>query len=185
MKSYKPKIAKAQALDLLTLRGRIFRSRRLIPCRIELIYLPYYFFQIRVKNKRGIEKEFYAGVDAILGGFSLVDKESLEPDEINEIEFEPCISLQEAEERLEKEARWFLVSRSLQMRESYMLLSKSKGELAFYPYWVGYYKNKSGAWEFLGLDAVSGVIQGGAGRRLFIHSFAKTRIKSIQEQIKE
>ena len=144
---------------------------------MELIYLPYYFFEIRVKNKKGVERGFFAAIDATLGGFSLVEKEVMQPDTINEIEFQPKISLEEAQESLGKEVRWFLVSKSMQRREKYLFLHAEPGELAFFPYWVGYYHNKAGAWEFLGLDAVSGILQGGPGRRLFIHAFAESRVK--------
>ncbi len=177
MKSYKPRITEARARESLTMRGRFFRSRKTVPHRMELIYLPYYFFSIRVKNKKGQEREFYAAVDAILGNFSLVEKEVMDPEEIEGSEFEPVLSLEEAREKLAQDARWFLVSKSMQRRENYILLSHGQGELAFYPFWLGYYKNRGGAWEFLGLDAVSGVIQGGHGRRLFIHALASTRVK--------
>lgn len=176
MKGYKPRISEAEAKGLLTLRGRIFRSRKTVPYRVELIYLPYYFFQIRVKNKKGEEREFCAAIDAILGSFSMVEKEAMLEQELSEAEFQPKISLEEATSALEKEVRWFLVSRSMQKRERYQFLGAEPGELAWYPYWVGYYKNKSGAWEFLALDAISGILQGGPARRLFIHAFAETRI---------
>jgi len=181
MKSFKPRITEQEAKQALTLRGRIFRSRKTVPYRMELIYLPYYFFQIRVKNKKGQEREFLAAIDAILGGFSLVAKEVMMPEEITEIEFQPKISPEEAKESLEKEVRWFLVSKSMQKREKYVFLRAEPGELAFYPYWVGYYKSKAGAWEFLGLDAVSGILQGGPGRRLFIHALAESRVKMAPE----
>jgi hypothetical protein len=177
MKSYKPRISESRARESLTLRGRVFRSKKIIPHRVELIYLPYYFFSIRVKDKKGREREFYAAIDAILGNFSLVEKEVMAPEELEGSEFEPVISLEEAGEKLEKEVRWFLVAKSLQRRQNYVLLSHGQGELAFYPFWLGYYKNRGGAWEFLGIDAVSGVIQGGHGRRLFIHALASTRVK--------
>jgi len=179
MKSFKPCITEQEAKQALTLRGRIFRSRKIIPYRVELVYLPYYFFQIRVQNKKSQEREFLAAIDAILGSFSMVEKEVMIEQELNEAEFHPRIKMEDAQAVLEKEVRWFLVSRSLQTREKYRLLGVGSGELAWYPYWVGYYKNKAGAWEFLSMDAVSGTIQGGPARRLFIHAFAETRVKTL------
>ena len=177
MKSYQPRLSESEAKELLTLRGRFFKNKKTVPYRMELIYLPHYFFRLRVKNKKNQERGFFAAIDAILGNFSMVEKEAMIEQDLAEAEFEPVIPREEAEEKLEKEARWFLVARSLQKREKYVLLDKSPAELAYYPFWLGYYKNKSGAWEFLGLDAVSGILQGGHGRRLFIHALASTRVK--------
>jgi len=178
MKSYKPRITEPQARESLTIRGRIFKSRKIVPHKLELIYLPHYFFKIIVRSKQGTERKFLTALDAILGGFSMVDESAMEDQELESVEFQPVLSKEEAEASLLKEVRWFLHDKSLRGREKYSLAGVEQGWLAWYPFWVAYYQNKSGAWEFLGLDAVSGVIQGGRGRRLFIHAFANTRLKS-------
>ena len=160
---------------MLTLRGKIFRSRKNVPYQLELIYLPYYFFKILVKNKKGETREFCGAIDAIVGNFSLMDYPLLEPGEINQIEFKPKLSIEEAKSALLKGARWFLYQRSLPVRERYQLIEVGEGELVFYPFWVGYYRNKARALEFLGLDAINKVLQGGEGRKVFIFAFAESR----------
>jgi len=177
-KSYKPKVSQAEAQELLTLRGKIFRSRKNVPYQLELIYLPYYFFKILVKNKKGETREFCGAIDAIVGSFSLVDCQLLEPEEISQIEFEPKLSMEEAKSALLKSARWFLYQRSLPIKERYQLVEAGEGELVFYPFWVGYYRNRAGALEFLGLDAITRVLQGGEGRKVFIFAFAESRFSS-------
>jgi len=176
MKSYKPKITESQAREFLTIRGRIFKSRKVIPHRMELVYLPYYFFPIKVKSNKGIDRRFLAAIDGILGSFALVDESAMEEQDLAEAEFQPRISPEQARESLLHEAKWFLYQKSFRSREKYKLVDAGESELGWYPFWVGYYQNKSGAWEFLGLDAVSGVLQGGRGRRLFIHAFADKRL---------
>jgi len=177
MKSYKPKITEAQAQEFLTIRGRIFKSKKIIPHRIELVYLPYYFFPIRVRSNKGIERKFLAAIDGILGSFALVDDSAMEEQDLAEAEFQPQISAEQARESLLHEAKWFLYQKSFRSKEKYKLIDAGNPELGWYPFWVAFYKNKGGAWEFLGLDAVSGVLQGGRGRRLFIHAFADLRLK--------
>jgi len=177
MKSYKPKIDEKEAKELLTLRGRIFRSRKTPPVRVELIYLPYYFFRIRIRNKRGEEREFMAGIDAITKSFVLVDEKGLEQEELSWVEFQPAISEEEARNALLKEARWFLYEKSLMSRDRYKLVDYKEMELVWYPYWVGYYRSASGSWDFLALDAISGILQGGKARRIFILAFSQVRVK--------
>lgn len=181
MKSYKPLITESQARELLTIRGRILRFRKIIPYRVELIYLPYFFFKILVQSKKGEERTFTAAIDRILGSFALVDEKLMEAQEQDRCEFQPVVTMEQAKESLVKEARWFLYHKSSRSRERYTLKDTGPGEAALYPFWVAYYQNKGGAWEFLGLDAVSGVLQGGSARRIFIHAFADNRIKTDQK----
>lgn len=146
-----------------------------MPYQLELIYLPYYFFKILVKNKKGETKEFLSAVDAIVGNFSILEPALLEPAEINEPEFKPRLNLEEAKSALLKQARWFLYQRSLSAWERYQLVEVGDGEMVFYPFWVGYYQNKARALEFLALDAINQVLQGGEGRKVFIFAFAESR----------
>jgi len=178
MNAYQPLIDAKEAFDLLTLRGRFFRWKKTLPKKLELIYLPYYFFQLRVKNKKGEERRFLAGIDAVSGSFALVDDKNLKPGEISEIEFSPQLEPEQAEELILKEARWFLYQKSLQERERYQLVSWESQGLFYYPYWVGYYQNPGRSWDFLALDAVSGILQGGPARRIFILAFSQFRVPS-------
>jgi hypothetical protein len=172
MKSYKPLITEPQAQKLLTIRGKILRFRKTLPQRMELLYVPYYFFTLLVRNKKGDEKNFYAAVDAIVGGFAIVERERLDEIESEKTEFQPQLSREDAYLVVEKEARWFLYRESVKMHETFELVKTVCDGIAGYPYWVGYYRDRSGAWEFHSLDAISGRLQLGNGRRLFIHGFS-------------
>jgi len=178
MNAYQPLIDAREAFELLTLRGRFFRWKKTFPQKLELIYLPYYFFQLQVRNKKGVERKFLAGIDAVSGSFALVDDKNLKPGELSEIEFSPRLEPEQAEELILKEARWFLYQKSFFEREKYQLVDFQPAGLWYYPYWVGYYQNPGGSWDFLALDAVSGILQGGPARRIFILAFSQFRVSS-------
>jgi len=172
MKSYKPRISEEKARELLTIRGKIFRSKKTAPLKVELIHLPYYFFKVCAANKKRVEKKFLAAVDGVIGTYVMVDDQLLEPEEILQAEFSPATTLDQARETLLKEAKWVLFQKATRNKEEYLLKEAGPGELAWYPFWVAYYKNKKGAWGFLGLDAISGALQAGKARRIFIHAFS-------------
>jgi hypothetical protein len=177
MKSYKPDLTEEQARKKLTIKGKLLRGPK-IPVKIELIHLPYYFFKLKARNTKGKVRDFTAAVDAIVGNFALVDVSRMEEMEMAQNEFKPLIPKKDLAESLLNESRWFLRHKARRGRGRYELVSADDGELAWYPFWVGYYRNKDGSLEFMALDAQNGVYQSGSARRLFIHAFSASRKKS-------
>jgi hypothetical protein len=175
MKSYQPRLTETQAREKLTIKKKLLRGAR-TPVKIELIRLPWYFFRIKARDAKGKVREFCAGVDAVVGGFALADLDRMEETEIAGCEFKPLVRKEEVQESLQREAEWFLKHKARRGRGRYELVSADRGELAYYPFWVGYYKNQDGSLGFLAIDAISGVYQSGSARRIFIHAFAQNAI---------
>ena len=183
MKSYKHCITESEARAKLTVKKKLFRSPK-NPVKIELVHIPFYFFRLRARDVKGKVREFCAAMDAVVGSFALVDLDRMEQIEIAANEFKPRLPKKDLQDTLMSEAKWFLKHKARRGRGRYELLSADQGELAWYPFWVGYYQNKDGSIGFLALDAISGVYQSGSARRIFIHAFSKIRSTVNGERFK-
>ncbi|GEM_PF-562209 len=168
---FKPRVKKEEAEKLLSKRGKFLSFRRQTPVRVELVEIPYYFFTLDVSLKSGKTRPFCAALDGILGTFAMVDPEALESEDCD-MAFEFCFGLDsdDAKRRIFDECRWELYRRALKDREAYKIKKISEPTMCYYPYWVGYMERKR-KWDFAALDAVTGIIQGGPMRRVFIQAF--------------
>ena len=174
MKSYKPLIDEQLARKKLTLRpGLIHKARP--PLKIELIHIPYYFFRFHVRDRKGRRKTFCAAIDALLGSFALVDDAKLEAEEIANPEFHPALKIETVSDHLLSEARWFLRHKASKGRGQYEIESAEPGELGWYPFWIGYHKNRNGSLGFIAMDAINGAYQAGASRKAIMHAFINLR----------
>ena len=176
MKSYKPRISEELARKKLTIQRR-FRALQ-VPVKIDLIHIPHYFFRLRARDQKGQMRTFCASMDALVGTFALVDDSLLEPEELVEPEFKPRLPIEKLKGSLMQEAKWFLKHKARRGRGIYDLVDADSGELAWYPFWIGYHKNKDGSLGFLAIDALSGTYQAGSARRVIIHAFLN--LKSAQ-----
>jgi hypothetical protein len=181
-----PKISKQQAGDIFAARKSIrdFPSKWMgrgepsIPNRMELIYIPYYLFDVLVKRGREAGKGGSPGsqkvrlsVDGLLGHAVLFAEESLDVEDRQNLQaHEFSISLSEAEKIVLEEYRGILLEHGLRTRSLSQVEKILGSREIYYPFWIGYFKKGKG-YDFKALDAVSGEVQGIRMRKIFLHAF--------------
>ena len=138
-KYVKPVISQEQAQEILTERKWFQIKKRLLK-RIELVYLPHYFFHLVITLKTG-EKEVVASTDALLGAFALTDTQTLEYETTAVGEkFSAKISRAEAEKTCLDEYRKLLLNYGLRQKEFVGLKALKNVEEVMYPFWVAYFQ---------------------------------------------
>lgn len=145
-------------------------SKQIRPTRVELVYLPYYFFEIKLSKDVGTQRVGVA-VDAVLGatvffiGDSLVRKPGCDE---AACDFVQTPSL--AREIAMEEYRWLLIEHGLRNKRTVSVQEISGPERVHYPFWVAYFKRRR-SYDFKALDAVSGEVQGIKMRKVFLAAF--------------
>jgi len=166
----KPLILKEEAL-LLFDKGSKWR-RKQKPEKIELIYLPYYSFEILVliNNK---EKEVFLSVDGIQGEFRFLETKHLEfTEKTKNLCFKFTIGREEATKRMRDEYQWILVKGNNDRKIRVKVNRIKDTKEFFYPYWIAYYKRING-YEFKTIDAISGKFTGVKMQRTFLKAFSQ------------
>ncbi len=145
-------------------------SRPIQPTRVELIYLPYYFFDVELAGDAGPQRVGVA-VDAVLGatvffiGDTLVRRQDCDGPACDFVQ-SPSL----ARETAMDEYRWLLLEHGLRNKRQVSIRKISEPERVHYPFWVAYFKRR-GSYDFKALDAVSGELQGIKMRKVFLAAF--------------
>jgi len=151
-------------------------SKPIQPTRVELIYLPYYFFDIDLSQDGGTQRVGVA-VDAVLGatvffiGDTLVTRPGCDGAACDFVQ-----SASAARETAMEEYRWLLLEHGLRNKRSVSIREISEPERVHYPFWVAYFKRR-GSYDFKTLDAVSGEVQGIKMRKVFLAAFRQMALK--------
>ena len=114
-------------------------------------------------------------VDGLLGHVVLYADNSLNFEKELKIAALVCdfeISASDAAQKALQQFKGILMEHGLRTRSSPNAKEISEGQKIFYPFWIGYFKNKQG-YNFKAVDAVSGEIQGVRMRRIFIRTLKK------------
>ncbi|KPK79066.1 MAG: hypothetical protein AMS25_13890 [Gemmatimonas sp. SM23_52] len=169
-----PTLSKEQATASLSAAATSFParlwSRPIQPTRVELVYLPYYFFDITLSQGVGTQRVGVA-IDAVLGatvffiGDTLVRKPGCDGAACDFVQ-SPSVARETAME----EYRWLLLEHGLRNKCTVSVQEISEPERVHYPFWVAYFK-KRGSYDFKALDAVSGEVQGIKMRKVFLAAF--------------
>jgi hypothetical protein len=172
--SVSPTLSKEQATASLSAAATSFPARLwskpIQPTRVELIYLPYYFFDITLSQDVGTQRVAVA-VDAVLGttvffiGDSLVRESGCNGPACDFVQNPSA-----ARETAMEEYRWLLLEHGLRNKRTVSVRDISEPEGVHYPFWVAYYKRR-GLYDFKALDAVSGEVQGMKMRKVFLAAF--------------
>ncbi len=173
--SVSPTLSKEQATASLSAASTSFSARLwsrpiIQPTRVELIYLPYYFFDIKLSQGVGTRKVGVA-IDAVLGvtvlfiGDTLARKPGCDGTACDFVQ-----SPSAARETAMAEYRWLLLEHGLRSRRTMSVQEISEPERVHYPFWVAYFK-KRGSYDFKAVDAVSGEVQGIKMRKVFLAAF--------------
>lgn len=176
--SVSPTLSKEQATASLSAAPTSFPasiwSKSIEPTRVELVYLPYYFFDIELSQDCCTQKVGVA-IDAVLGTNVFFIGDALERRSGGE--GATCDFVQSAtvaRENAMQEYRWFMLEHGLRNKRAVSLKELSEPERVYYPFWVAYFK-KRGSYDFKALDAVSGELQGIKMRRVFLAAFRRMR----------
>jgi hypothetical protein len=164
----KPEISEEKAREIL-FRKRSFLSFKFLKKpfqlkRIELIYLPFYLFDIVLTG----EKNVTIAVDGLLGDTLFFVDDKLQYQESTE--HSACdfvLSPADAKEKALKEYKTMLLEQELRSRKTVTVETISDSKKIYYPFWIGYYL-KGKAYDFKSLDALSGQIQGLKMRKVFL-----------------
>lgn len=184
------KISRQQAENIFSskkssfpLISKLFSRKNLIfPERIEVVYLPFYLYDVLVEKEKKGQKNTQKGrqtvtlsVDGLLGHAVLYAGDSLDVEKDPKTPAPACdfaISSSDAATTALEQYKGILLEHGLRTRSHPHAEEISEGKKIYYPFWVGYYKKKKG-YDFKALDAVSGEIQGIKMRRIFIKALRK------------
>jgi hypothetical protein len=164
----KPEISEEKAQEILTQRRSFpflnFLKKPLKLKRIELIYLPFYLFDIVLTGKQNVT----IAVDGLLGDTLFFVDDKLQYQESTEHSVcDFVLPSTQAKEKALKEYKTMLLEQELRSRKTVTVETISDSKKIYYPFWIGYYL-KGKAYDFKSLDALSGQIQGLKMRKVFL-----------------
>jgi hypothetical protein len=190
-----PKVSQKQAENIFSRKKSFFpliskffpRKKILSPERLEIIYLPFYLFDVLVKKESKGKNEgdttkqnVTLSVDGLLGHAVLYAGEALAIEKNPEKRVPTCdfaISSSDAAKTALDRYKGILLEHGLRTRSHPRAEEMSEEKLIHHPFWIGYFKKKKG-YDFKALDAVSGEIQGVRMRRVFIKA-----LKSLKQRV--
>jgi uncharacterized protein YpmB len=167
-----PGITEEQARDILSQKKSLLpprrRKKRKVPLkRVELIYLPFYLFEVAYRHKEG-EGRALVSLDGLLGDNLFFVREDLtyRTEAVGPVcPFE--LGRREAEEKALDKYKWLQVEHGLRMKHKAIEGKIVEGKKIFYPFWVGYIQ-RGKAYDFRLADGVSGEVQGVRMRKVFL-----------------
>ena len=186
----RPKITQKQAGVIFSIKKssipripKLFsRKKSPVPERLEMVYVPFYLFDVLVEkeikgNKEGFSPKQYVtlSVDGLLGHAVLYAENALDVEKDPETPVPTCdfaISSSDAAKKALDQYKGTLLEHGLRTRGHPRVEKISEGRKIYYPFWIGYFKKKKG-YDFKSLDAVSGEIQGVRMRRVFMKALRK------------
>jgi hypothetical protein len=168
LKLVQPVIAKEQAREIFSKQRTIFRKKKGIIVKIELIYLPCYVFEVSVKTNKGKRKSSVS-IDGIKGTFSFLNlKNATFEEDTPSFYFE--IKKEEARKIARREYKGEILRSGLIAKNPAELKEISEGEKMCYPFWICYYKKRD-IFNFEAIDGISGKPQSLKMNPVFIHAF--------------
>ena len=170
-----PRISREEAEDILSRRSSIFPGKRkskksLSLKRIELIYLPFYVFEVIARDQAQSPKALIS-LDGLLGDNWFFFKENLEYTECTDSVKYPTCPFRVEESAARRAAadkyKWFRLEYRFRLKEKLTAVEIAGSRKMYYPFWVGYFPKRNG-YDFRLADAVSGEVQGVRMRGVFL-----------------
>lgn len=167
-----PGISKENAQNIFS-QQKSFFSKRLgkkkpVPSkRVELIYLPFYLFQVKSSSEE-TKQEVKVCLDGLLGDNLFFFKEKMAYKD--KVEHPVCpfvLSPVQAQQKAVDKYKWLQLEHKLRIKQKFEMGQISEGQRIFYPFWVGYFQ-KGKDYDFKIMDAVSGEVQGVRMRKVFL-----------------
>ncbi|MFH1748881.1 MAG: hypothetical protein ABIG44_17760 [Planctomycetota bacterium] len=172
----RPIVQKDAARERLARRGGLFFAlRRREPEKIELIYFPYYLFELALLVKGGKQSVFVAS-DGVLGDLAFLEPETLEfVEQVDAPHFDFHLDMETAKAKVLDECQWILVKHGFHRKSPPRVEAVKNTESFYYPYWVAYYKQRRG-YDFKAVDGFSLAPIGIRMRRAFLAAFAQQQL---------
>jgi hypothetical protein len=167
-----PEISKENAQNIFSQRksflSKRFRKKKPVPPkRVELIYLPFYLFQV-VSSSKDREQKARVCLDGLLGDNLFFFKENMAyKDKVEHPVCQFVLSPAEAQQKAVDKYKWLQLEHKLRIKQKFEIGEISEGKRIFYPFWVGYFQKGKG-YDFKIMDAVSGEVQGVRMRKVFL-----------------
>lgn len=170
----KAEVSKGEAKHILSQRTSFFpikvQRKSAPPIKIELMHLPFYFFEILLSGQAG-KQDVTLSLDGLLGSTIFFTEKDL--DFIDKVENPVCpfvLSQSDAQKKVLEEYKWQLLEHGLRTKKRTTVEELASIKEIFYPFWVGYFQRKKG-YDFKAIDAVSGEFQGIKMRKTFLKAF--------------
>jgi len=168
-----PTISREKALRLFSSSGNSlaakFRRQSTTPTRTELLYLPYYCFEIELLGSNE-NQTVNVAVDGLAGDVVFFVTTELDLADVADqqiCEFE--LTADKARDVALDQYKRMLLEHGLRNKTSTTVQNISNAREMLYPFWVGYFQ-KGDAYDFKALDAVSGEAQGIRMRKVFLRA---------------
>jgi hypothetical protein len=173
-----PEISKERAENILSQQKFFssfrFRKKVILPKRVEMIYLPFYLFEVESQcdgcsDGAGKQKGKAAVVlDGLLGDNLFFIRENIAySDRIDKPVCPFVLSRSDARRMALDKYKWLQLEHRLRMKQKLVSGEITGSKMIFYPFWVGYYQRR-GAYDFRIMDGVSGEVQGVRMRKVFL-----------------
>lgn len=167
-----PGISKENAenifLEQKSFLSKRFGKKKPVPLkRVELIYLPFYLFEV-VSSGEERKQEAKVCLDGLLGDNLFFFRENMAYKD--KVEHPVCpfvLSPAEARQKAVDKYKWLQLEHKLRIKQKFEMGEISEGKRIFYPFWVGYFPKGKG-YDFKIMDAVSGEVQGVRMRKVFL-----------------
>ena len=168
-----PGISKENAQNIFSQRKSFlfkgFRKKKPAPPqRVELIYLPFYLFEV-VSSSEERKQEAKVCLDGLLGDNLFFFRENMSyKDKVENPVCPLVLSPAEARQKAADKYKWLQLEHKLRIKQEFEINALSEGKQIFYPFWVGYFQKGGGRYDFKIMDAVSGEVQGVRMRKAFL-----------------
>jgi hypothetical protein len=166
-----PLFNETSAREILKPQKKWWHLRKKILKQIELVFLPFYYFELRTESKKSDLQRANFVVDGITGVYSLFDPiELTNTPPVNTSVFQFELTLPRAREIGLFEYKRSLLNYGLKQHVFIEVKEILLEEKFFYPFWIGYYVVGK-KYDFLVIDALSGKMPGIKLRRAFLSAF--------------
>jgi len=144
------------------------KKKPVTPQRVELIYLPFYLFEV-VSSSEERKQEVKVCLDGLLGDNLFFFRENMAyKDKVENPVCPFVLSPAEAQQKATDKYKWLQLEHKLRIKQKFEIGEISEGKQIFYPFWVGYFQKAGGRYDFKIMDAVSGEVQGVKMRKVFL-----------------
>ena len=167
-----PGISKENAQNIFSqqksfLSKRFGKKKPVPPKLVELIYLPFYLFEVVSKNEER-KHEVKVCLVGLLGDNLFFFRENMAyKDRVDNPVCPFVLSQAQAQQKAVEKYKWLQLEHKLRIKQKFEISEISEGKRIFYPFWVAYFQKGKG-YDFKIMDAVSGEVQGVRMRKVFL-----------------
>ena len=149
---------------------KIFPAPKLKSVRLEMIYMPFFIFEITLEEKDRLHQVLFSA-DGIQGNVAPFSPES----EVYTYEtdcqtYDFVISKDVAEKRVTEFSRGLVLEHGLKFNRNTSVKQIAFKQNIYFPFWIIYFQKK-GRYDFKAIDAISGELTPITMRQVFLNVF--------------